>query len=531
MVKRKVFLVEDEKVMREGIRRKINWEEEGLEYVGDAGDGELAYPMILQNKPDILITDIKMPFMDGLELSRLVKKELPDIKIIILSGYDEFEYAKEAINIGIAEYLLKPVTSVQLLESLRKIRTVIEEESMPKQADSTQSEMWAKNQQRQKFVQKLVSGKTSAAELLSESMTLHIDLAAECYNILMLQFFGEEEPDLTNRIYTRIQENVQQLLIPVWVMISQNELYCLLCGENAQQIADQVEQIQIFLDSMPFVEYFGALGEAVQRLSEVRHCYEVANLGFSQRYLKEHQQILQHQESKEELSVESEQLDLESLTGSQISWKELEQFLYTGAKSSVAEFVEQNIERIGKKNLNSIIFRQYFLLDVYMIALSVIEKVGATGREFAERCDAVQKMEDALRKVDNTQTYVQMLLETAIDLREAHAGRKYDALIHKAQHYIEENYGEPEISLNVVAQEVNISPNHFSAIFSQETGKTFVEYLTAVRMEKARQLLRTSSMRTTDIAFAVGYKDPHYFSTLFKRMQGCTPKEYRKQES
>ena len=117
----KVFLVEDEIIMREGIRQNIEWEKEGFEFVGEASDGELAYPLIQKLKPDILITDIRMPFMDGLELSRLVKQELPEIKIIILSGYDEFEYAKEGINIGITDYLLKPIAGAKLLEAVKKV--------------------------------------------------------------------------------------------------------------------------------------------------------------------------------------------------------------------------------------------------------------------------------------------------------------------------------------------------------------------------------------------------------------------------
>ena len=99
----KVFLAEDEIVIRNGIKNSIEWEKEGYQFVGEAGDGELAYPMILKTKPDILITDIRMPFMDGLELSRLVRQDLPDIKILILSGYDEFDYAKEAIKLRVAE--------------------------------------------------------------------------------------------------------------------------------------------------------------------------------------------------------------------------------------------------------------------------------------------------------------------------------------------------------------------------------------------------------------------------------------------
>jgi two-component system, response regulator YesN len=128
----KVFLVEDEIVMREGIKNNIQWEQEGFEFVGEASDGELAYPMILNEKPDILITDIKMPFMDGLELSRMVKKEFPNIKIIILSGYNEFDYAKQAIHIGVTDYLLKPISSAKLMEAVKKVRDIIRKENEEK---------------------------------------------------------------------------------------------------------------------------------------------------------------------------------------------------------------------------------------------------------------------------------------------------------------------------------------------------------------------------------------------------------------
>ena len=124
----KVFLVEDEIIVREGIRDRINWVENGFEFSGEASDGELAYPMIQQIKPDIVITDIKMPFMDGLALSRLIRNELPWTKIIILSGYDEFQYAKEAISIGVTDYLLKPIGSAKVLETLLKISDTMEEE-------------------------------------------------------------------------------------------------------------------------------------------------------------------------------------------------------------------------------------------------------------------------------------------------------------------------------------------------------------------------------------------------------------------
>ena len=118
----KVFLVEDEIVVREGIRKNIQWEQYGFLYAGDAPDGELALPLIRQIQPDLLITDIKMPFMDGLALSELVRKELPRTKIVIISGYDDFAYAQQAIRMGVEQYLLKPIEKmVELLVELQKM--------------------------------------------------------------------------------------------------------------------------------------------------------------------------------------------------------------------------------------------------------------------------------------------------------------------------------------------------------------------------------------------------------------------------
>ena len=124
----KVFLVEDESVIRDGLRDGIPWQQYGFTLVGTASDGEVALPQIRKLRPDILITDIKMPFMDGLTLSRIVTEELPETKTIIISGYDDFEYAQQAIAIGVEQYLLKPISKGALLKALRAIKDRMEEE-------------------------------------------------------------------------------------------------------------------------------------------------------------------------------------------------------------------------------------------------------------------------------------------------------------------------------------------------------------------------------------------------------------------
>ena len=124
----KVFLVEDETIIRRGIRDNIDWNANGFEFAGEAGDGEYAYPLILKTEPDILLTDVKMPFMDGLSLSRIVREEFPKTKILIISGYDDFEYAREAISIGVDQYILKPVTRMSLRKVLQELKEKIEAE-------------------------------------------------------------------------------------------------------------------------------------------------------------------------------------------------------------------------------------------------------------------------------------------------------------------------------------------------------------------------------------------------------------------
>ena len=137
----KIFLAEDEVVVRETIKRMIPWEELGFELVGEAADGEMALPLLIRQQPDLLITDIKMPFMDGLTLARLAKKEIPGLKVVILSGYDDFNYAKQAIGIGVEDYLLKPITKNALIERLSEIRSRYEHEKTQKEY-SQNSTMW-----------------------------------------------------------------------------------------------------------------------------------------------------------------------------------------------------------------------------------------------------------------------------------------------------------------------------------------------------------------------------------------------------
>lgn len=205
----KVFLVEDEIVIRNGIKRGIQWEEEGMEFVGEASDGEMAFPLIRKTKPDILITDIRMPFMNGLELSRTVLKELPETKILILSGYGEFDYAQEALRIGVQEYLLKPVSSTKLLGAVKDIIGVIEKEREEKELLKRYSLEMEESKQRkiQDFFDRLVTEQVPMAEALAEGHVLGMELVAESYNIILFKLrIKEHEMEYSEQVVAAERE-------------------------------------------------------------------------------------------------------------------------------------------------------------------------------------------------------------------------------------------------------------------------------------------------------------------------------------
>lgn len=533
----KVFLVEDEIIVREGIKNNINWGAEGFEFVGEASDGELAYPLIQKTQPDILITDIKMPFMDGLELSRLVRQEMPDIKIIILSGYDEFEYAKEAISIGITDYLVKPIAGVKFLEAVKKVGKIVQEEQEQKlfrqkfEKERLENTILA----RQKLFRDLVFGKKTVSEFLKKGREAGLDLAAKRYNIVLVQIFAggevegysEEQNEAEQAIEEIIEKMPEVLMVELGIEGVAFIVKELTEDRPLQQIIQTfLGKFQTVLSGYSGIEYFCGVGKAVGRLSELSRCFEEANRAFSYRYLKKRNLVVYSEEEPEDLS-EDEELKISSLNMENMDRKSVERFLKTGLKSEVRHFIDEYFASLGEGNIQSLLLRQYVAMDMYFATVTMLEHIGYESKELVDRCGDLQTMAAVLSAVEQTKEYLKKVFETAIDLREMMSQRKYSSLLKDARTYIEQNFDNEEISLNTVAASVNLSPNHFSTIFSQEMGQTFIEFLTSVRMGKAKELLRSSSMKTAEIAYAVGYKDAHYFSYLFKKTQECTPREFR----
>ena len=535
----KIFLVEDELIIRENIKKSIDWESYGFEFLGDAGDGELAYPMIIKLQPDIVITDIKMPFMDGLELSRAIKKEMPKVKIIILSGYGEFSYAKEALNIGVTDYLLKPVDAVTLMETLDKVGEIIyreraEEESINQY--KLEMEENAANSKRHFFME-LCTKVLDEEYIAHKSSRLNMELKANFYNIILLKLFcaelefaaySEELFNAEKELFIRFANHPRyqyfdHLIIGSALLIKGNSIDEL---ETLQEEA--IERILNGVENNRGVNYFIAVGIPAASTSELIKSFNEANRALAYRHMLKPDQVVQadHLASYQHI-FQSNDLILSEIDVKQLDERIVGNFIASGDKGEVSVFIDEYLKGIGESALNSYMFRQYLVIDFYFAVLRFAKKFGYNQENIEDISQDQGKMNAVIGSVPETIDYLKGLLVQAVELRDSVSTKKYRKLIEVAKAYIRENYAKEDISLKEAACIVNVSPSHFSTIFSKEEGKTFSEYLTQVRMTKAKELLRCTNMRASEIGYEVGYKDPHYFSFMFKKTQNRTPKDYR----
>lgn len=534
----KVFLVEDEMVIRRGIKNSIDWEKEGYIFCGEASDGELAYPMIIKEKPDILITDIRMPFMDGLELCKLVKKELPNIKILILSGYDEFDYAKEAIRLGVTEYLLKPISSGKLLEALNGVSESIRREKEDKDLVRKYMEEMRENteHEKQKFFEQMIAGNLSMADALETGKKYEMNLSAGMYNLLLFRFtLGEENRksgELLGEAEYAIEKLTERLEYVFEFQRGVEGWAFLLMADNEEQMSERVKELSKDLEEImknySTIAYFGGIGQPVARLRELEESFREAERALAARFTMELNRIISVEDIRMAQNVDTlDDIEITSFGEIEKTRTMLEKFLNNGAEDEIDEFVDVYINELPEENRKSVLMRQYIIMDAYIVMMSFCEKIEGIEGEMQAQSEELKNSMKTIQTLEEIKNYIRMLLKKIIGVRDTISGRRYSDIIEIAKDQIRKTYMSDEISLNTIAAEVGMSPSYFSSIFSKEMGKTFVEYLTEIRMDRAKELLMCSSMKTSEIGYEVGYKDPHYFSYIFKKTQNCTPKEFR----
>lgn len=528
----KVILVEDEFLIREGIKNNIDWEKNGYELVGDAGDGELALPLITRLQPDIVITDIKMPFMNGLELSRVVKETLPNTEIVILSGYDEFEYAKEGIKLGVAEYLLKPVSGDDLLKSLNKIKERIESKKKEQELYIKYQQETAENRvlEQRSFFNMLVKGNASVMQIMDMASKVGIRLSGSYYNLALFKTYS------VNHDRNEYSASVQAIMDRLNVLTEEQGVFMfdrdpegvafLFMAESESELMTKqtlfLSELEDYLKQYESLRYFAGIGDYVNRASELSISYEKAGRAFAHRFLMEGNHMVNCDDLKGLTHDTEEVLNLGTIHPKQLNNTKILDFVKTGDADEAGVFVEEFFHEIGSA-ANSSMFRQYTVMNTYFTVVDFVESLGQS-RELLKDTTTLC---DRSFTLDETMAYITQILKEAIEIRDSVSHNRNDDAIDKVKAYIDEHFADEDLSLSEIAAYVNFSSNHLSQIFRQTTGQTLIKYLTDYRLTKAKELLRCTNLKSNEISEQVGYQDPHYFSYLFKKTFGVTPTQYK----
>jgi two-component system response regulator YesN len=534
----KVLLVDDEAVVREGIKDRIQWSELGLDCIGDCENGMEAMEAVDRLRPDIVLTDINMPFVDGLELTRYIMEHYPLTKMIILTGFDEFTYAQQAIKLRVHDFILKPITAAELKKVLEKVKAEIDGEKRKREdLDRLQKQL---NESlpllKERFLERLATSSVRSKEAAERLDYFNIMLPGPSYIALSVdidQFpedYGRQDKELMRfAVYNVVQEVAERENGSAVFRNRDERMLVLLSGEEdslydqAQWISENIRQL--------IEEYFKftvtvGVGRVGGSLAELPFTYESALSALEYRFLlgiNKVISIMDMEGNRARSTSEEEQQEQERV-------HKLTSCMKTGTELELKEAVEEVINHYRTAFPS---MKQCYT-HIQRLIITVIRAIDDLGL----------KEEDVFGKGVNPITHI-YAFQTLEELEEWLHDHCRDAVrqivanrndfcenqVRNAVAYLKEHYPDAELSLAKVCRHVHMSTSYFSSVFKTRTGKTFIEYLTGARMEKARELLKLTTLKTYEIAAKVGYQDPHYFSILFKKHTGDTPTEYRQKSS
>ena len=514
----KVFLVDDEISIRENLRNSFPWEEKGYQLVGEAPDGEMALPMLRDLNADILLTDIRMPFMDGMKLCEEVQRTMPWVERIILSGYDDFVYAQKAISFGVSEYLLKPVTSKELEEALNRVRQRITEKRKEQENLSALQERVSSGNQflRDKLLASLFTdeGDPDDDDALRRQMRdLGVNLTAGCYTVVDIAFDAEGEKRIACR--NALTALADMSGGSTFVCASPKGARTLVLGDNPD---DAEERAYSFANSAVHLPELSrntglliGVGETVNDFHDIRKSMRSA------RHAR-HLLAAEGTPGRHVIGANEEEGRQTLLTEADLSP------LYERLQYASGENVEAILTEYTE-SMERDIALGYLRVAALLAARKIIHEASGHTRDVLSE----EQISEALHTEGEAGFHMLAeLIRKAIAFRDQ-SGKGYgNTAVSKARDYLSRNYSNPNLMLQDVAGEVHMSQSRFSTVFAQETGITFTQYLTGLRIGKAKEMLEGTDIRSVQIAQDVGYNDSHYFSYLFKKTTGMTPGEYRR---
>lgn len=525
-----ILLVDDETDVLEAMKKKIDWEALGFCLAGTAENGQEALEMAEQLHVDVVMTDIKMPYMDGLTLCKKLKENYRNIKVVIYSGFDDFEFAREAVHLEAEEYLLKPISSKDMENVFGKIKKKLDEEFNQHRNVNKLYEYYRKSlpAMQEQFVMGVLEGKITGERLKNMMEMYELDLNAPYYVVVNLyaEVAVKEQSEKTAQLLNfslrdMAEEYLKEKMSFYCINYLDEVIFIFMLQEDKEieNVLYHVDQICKMGSRVLDVQVTGAVGQPCNSLDTLLSSYQEAKTAMEYRTILGGSQVLYIKD------IEPNPQD--SVAFMEYDFQNLVRAVKIGDRKETDEAIQSFMDSLRNGCITP---NQYQL-----ICMELSTELMKIGRSYKLRTKQIfgagehipwQELYKHL-SVDELESW---LREICNNLRHTLRHERSDSTIRlteQAKAYIGEHYKENDLSAETLCHQLNVSAAYFSTIFKKEVGLSFVAYLTKIRLEHAVELLRTTEDKTYVIAEAVGYTEPNYFSYVFKKQYGISPSKYR----
>lgn len=528
MERYKVILVDDEAEVIDMIEKKIHWNDLGFEVAGSATNGVKALELVEKLQPDVVLTDIKMPYMDGLELSRRLNREYPNIYIMLCTGFDEFEYAKEAVHLEIKEYMLKPVNATELSESLTNLKHTLdrerEEKLNVKKLNDYFQEVLPKLQSN--FFISLIEGRVEKQEYERFLQAYQVDMKGPLFGCVIFHTSENHVPEGMNPLLLSmsVEREIKQRLMDQWncrefIYMGNTLLILELDAEDTiTQITDACDRFCRWAYRIMGAVVTAGIGTVCDSLYEISLSYERAREAVSYRVLYGTKRAINIGEivPKEQIKpVQSEESRMQTLFRA----------IRIGDSAEIERAAHKEMEKLHK---NTETMSQYNLATMEIVS-GFFKFCTDNSLDFNKISGNMQNIYEKVSQMDESSltAWIVQMSETISEKLKCARNSSARRLIVEAQNIVKERYMEADISLDEICAVLGVSNSYFSSVFKKEAGKSFISYLTDYRMDIAAEMILNTDEKSYTIAEKVGYLDANYFSYVFKKKFGVSPSKYR----
>lgn len=530
-----ILVVDDEQTIRKGIIQLIS-ENGNYKVVGEAEDGETALEMALELMPDIIISDINMPKMDGLEFIQNLKNFSMHTKIIIISGYDEFEFAQQALKLNVSDYILKPINQEDLLAVIERVCKEIDQNNK-NEFDMEHLRTIVKESlpaARERFFNQLVTGKINKNEIESKLNYLNLNITGKLFAIAILKIVNLQGDNVTDLqpedVVMSLLSSEGQKMFPEHISIFPffyhvNNVAVLMCSKDIYcnkfflNLNNSFSHLIALIKKTFNIEIYVSIGKAYEELESLYKCFQETEDALEHRILSNKASIINFE-------------DLHIHKGRHFNRPiELEKELLIHIKFCQKEQADKTIQDMfayynSLEKMTLSLIKSFVFEICIMIIRTVEDTIGNNNHcNIIEVNPYVNALKlDSCMDLNN---WLLKIVQLSIDQIQEGRDHKKVSLIQKAQQLIETYQFETDLSVEFLSEKLFISPNYLRQLFKQQIGKTFVEYLTKLRIEAAMKLLDNPTLKIQEVSDQVGYNDARYFTFCFKKYCQITPSEYR----